>query len=60
MTTYKKDIEELERIVDLLESTETLSFEEYTKFAKQADKLLKACKKKLHIVDEELQKLFDE
>ena len=58
---YKKNIDELENIVEQLESSEEqIGFQEYTKMAKRADKLLKDCKKKLHTVDEELQKLFDE
>ncbi len=58
--SYEQNIEELDKIVTELESDEMVSFDDFSKKAKRAEKLLQSCKKKLYTLSTELRGLYDD
>ncbi len=58
-TSYKKAIEELESILQLLEQNE-VDVDQMTKQLKRATELIGFCREKLHKTDVELQAIFKE
>lgn len=57
--SYKKSIEELESILQLLERNE-LDLDQMTQQLQRATELIRYCREKLHKTDEELQSVFKE
>ena len=58
-TSYKKAIEELESILQLLEQNE-VDVDQMTQQLKRATELIGFCREKLHKTDLELQAIFKE
>ena len=58
-TSYKKAIEELESILQLLEQNE-VDVDQMTQQLKRATELIGFCREKLHKTDVELQAIFKE
>ncbi|HDP74507.1 MAG TPA: exodeoxyribonuclease VII small subunit [Bacteroidales bacterium] len=56
---YSEAIEEVEKIIDQIESNE-LDIDELTEKIRRASELLKFCKQKLHFTEEEIQKIIDQ
>jgi exodeoxyribonuclease VII small subunit len=56
---YSEAIEEVEKIIDQIESNE-LDIDELTEKIRRASELLKFCKEKLHFTEEEVQKIIDQ
>jgi exodeoxyribonuclease VII small subunit len=56
---YSEAIEEVERIINQIESNE-LDIDELTEKIRRASDLLKFCKQKLHFTEEEIQKIIDQ
>ena len=57
--TYKKAIQEIEEILELIASDE-LDVDQLSKNVKRVADLIDFCKKKLHQTEEEVQKIIDD
>ena len=57
--TYKQAIQEIEEILELIESDE-LDVDQLSINVKRVAELITFCKKKLHHTEEEVQKIIDE
>ncbi len=58
--TYTQAITELEKILENLEKTEEIDMDKIAIQVKRAAELMKFCKKQLHTLDENLEKLLEE
>ena len=58
--TYTQAITELEEILKNLEKTEEIDMDKIAIQVKRAAELMKFCKKQLHVLDENLEKLLEE
>jgi exodeoxyribonuclease VII small subunit len=56
--TYTTAITELENILKQLENTEEINMDEIASKLKRASELMEFCKKQLHLVDRELEKMI--
>lgn len=56
--TYNEAINELEKILKELESNSEINFDQITQKIQRATELLEFCNKKLHQIDEDLEKLL--
>lgn len=57
--TYTKSIEELEKILSELESHTEINMELISEKVKRATELIEICKKQLHEIDKDLEKIFE-
>lgn len=55
---YNEAINELEKILKELESNSEINFDQITQKIQRATELLEFCNKKLHQIDEDLEKLL--
>lgn len=55
---YNEAINELEKILKELESNSEINFDQITQKVQRATELLEFCNKKLHQIDEDLEKLL--
>jgi exodeoxyribonuclease VII small subunit len=58
--TYDEAIAELDNILSELENNSEINMDEITQKVKRASELLEICKKQLHVLDENLEKLLSE
>ncbi len=58
--SYTQAVEELENILLSLEESENVDMDEITGKVKRASELMAYCKKKLHQLDEDLEKIISE
>jgi exodeoxyribonuclease VII small subunit len=58
--TYDEAIAELDKILAELENNSDINMDEITQKVKRASELLQICKKQLHVLDENLEKLLSE
>ncbi len=56
--TYTTAITELENILKQLENTEEINMDKIASKLKRASELMEFCKKQLHLVDRELEKMI--
>lgn len=56
--TYQEAVEELEKILASLEENDDVNMDDITEKVKRASELMVFCKKKLHHLDEELEKII--
>ncbi|VBB45621.1 Exonuclease VII small subunit [uncultured Paludibacter sp.] len=59
-TTYTEAVTELEKILADLENNAEVDMEQISGKVKRAAELLNICKKQLHEIDAELEKMLDE
>jgi exodeoxyribonuclease VII small subunit len=57
--SYTQAVEELEEILRQLEQSDEVNMDAITEKVKRASELMQFCKKKLHTLDEELNREFD-
>ncbi len=57
--TYTESVAELEKILSELESNTEINMELISEKVKRAAVLLEACKKQLHEIDEDLEKILE-
>ena len=57
--TYNESVAELEKILGELESNTEINMELISEKVKRAAILIEACKKQLHEIDEELEKMLE-
>jgi exodeoxyribonuclease VII small subunit len=57
--TYSQAVEELDAIFKELENSEIVDMDKITAQVKRATVLMEYCKKQLHDIDEELQKMVE-
>lgn len=58
--TYAEAVSELEAILKVLESTDEVDVDRISVSVKRATELMEFCKKKLHTLDETLEKMIAE
>jgi len=58
--TYDEAIAELDKILAELENNSDINMDEIAQKVKRASELLEICKKQLHVLDENLEKLLSE
>jgi len=58
--SYDEAIAELDNILAELENNSDINMEEIAQKVKRASELLEICKKQLHVLDENLEKLLSE
>ncbi len=58
-TTYTEAVSELENILKDLENAENIDMDKISSQIKRASELIAFCKKKLHSLDEEIEKMLD-
>ncbi|HOF97813.1 MAG TPA: exodeoxyribonuclease VII small subunit [Paludibacteraceae bacterium] len=58
--TYDEAIAELDKILAELENNSDINMDEIAQKVKRASELLQICKKQLHVLDENLEKLLSE
>lgn len=58
--TYKDAVSELEAILKVLENTDEVDMDGISASVKRATELMEFCKKKLHMLDETLEKMIAE
>lgn len=56
--TYTTAITELENILKQLENTEEINMDEIASKLKRASELMEFCKKQLHMIDQDLEKMI--
>ncbi|HQB28441.1 MAG TPA: exodeoxyribonuclease VII small subunit [Paludibacter sp.] len=56
--TYTTAITELENILKQLENTEEINMDEIASKLKRASELMEFCKKQLHLIDQDLEKMI--
>jgi len=56
--TYTTAITELENILKQLENTEEINIDEIASKLKRASELMEFCKKQLHLIDQDLEKMI--
>jgi exodeoxyribonuclease VII small subunit len=56
--TYTTAITELENILKQLENTEEINMDEITSKLKRASELMEFCKKQLHMINQDLEKMI--
>ncbi|HOK36724.1 MAG TPA: exodeoxyribonuclease VII small subunit [Paludibacteraceae bacterium] len=56
--TYNEAINELEKILEELENNTEINFDQITQKVQRATELLEFCNKKLHQIDEDMEKLL--
>lgn len=57
--TYSQALSELEEILKVLERSEEANLDLISKQVKRASELMEFCRKQLHEIDEELQKIVE-
>lgn len=58
--TYSEAVAELEKILKQLENIDEVNMDEISSKVKRASVLMDLCKKKLHLLDEDLEKMMAE
>ena len=58
--SYAQAVEELEEILHQLEKNEEINMDFISEQVKRASELMQFCRKKLHQLDEDLQKIIEE
>ena len=58
--TYTESVTELEKILAELESNSDVNMDEISVKVKRAAELIESCKKQLHKLDEELEKMINQ
>jgi len=58
--SYSQAVEELEKILHQLEENDEVDMDAISEQVKRASELMQFCKKKLHQLDEDLQKIIEE